>query len=97
MPNQITRVIARFQDFTGRYAFHCHILEHEDHEMMRQFEVLPACEADFDHNGIVNSQDFFDFLNAFFAVAPAADFNADGIVNSQDFFDFTTAFFAGCP
>ena len=39
-PNQITRVIARFDGFPGRYPYHCHILEHEDHEMMRQFEVL---------------------------------------------------------
>jgi FtsP/CotA-like multicopper oxidase with cupredoxin domain len=40
-PNEIVRVIARFEDFTGRYPYHCHILEHEDHEMMRQFEVVP--------------------------------------------------------
>jgi FtsP/CotA-like multicopper oxidase with cupredoxin domain len=39
-PNEIVRVIARFDDFTGRYPYHCHILEHEDHEMMRQFEVV---------------------------------------------------------
>jgi spore coat protein A, manganese oxidase len=39
-PNQITRVITRFEGFLGRYAYHCHILEHEDHEMMRQFEIL---------------------------------------------------------
>jgi len=43
MPGQITRVIARFEDYTGRYPYHCHILEHEDHEMMRQFEVI--CDA----------------------------------------------------
>ncbi|MHC4320131.1 MAG: multicopper oxidase domain-containing protein [Planctomycetota bacterium] len=36
-PNEILRVIARFEDYTGLYAYHCHILEHEDHEMMRQF------------------------------------------------------------
>lgn len=41
-PNQITRVIARFERYPGRYAYHCHILEHEDHEMMRQFEALPS-------------------------------------------------------
>jgi hypothetical protein len=35
------RVIARFDDYTGLYAYHCHILEHEDHEMMRQFRVVP--------------------------------------------------------
>jgi spore coat protein A len=39
-PNQITRVIARFEDYTGLFPYHCHVLEHEDHEMMRQFEVL---------------------------------------------------------
>jgi spore coat protein A len=40
-PNEITRVITRFDGFPGRYPYHCHILEHEDHEMMRQFQVLP--------------------------------------------------------
>ena len=40
-PNTITRVIARFEDYTGLFAYHCHILEHEDHEMMRQFRVVP--------------------------------------------------------
>ena len=32
------RVIARF-DKVGRYVWHCHILSHEDHEMMRPFYV----------------------------------------------------------
>ena len=36
------RVIGRFTDLTGIYVFHCHKLEHEDHAMMAQFEVLPA-------------------------------------------------------
>jgi spore coat protein A len=40
MPGEVTRIIARFADFAGRYPYHCHILEHEDHEMMRQFEVI---------------------------------------------------------
>lgn len=39
-PSEVLRVIARFEGFTGRYAYHCHILEHEDHEMMRQFQVV---------------------------------------------------------
>lgn len=41
-PGFRTRVIARFDGFTGLYPYHCHILEHEDHEMMRQFEVRPC-------------------------------------------------------
>ncbi|MDP3984197.1 MAG: multicopper oxidase domain-containing protein, partial [Acidimicrobiia bacterium] len=39
-PNEIVRVIATFEDYLGKFAYHCHILEHEDHEMMRQFEVV---------------------------------------------------------
>lgn len=35
----VVRVIARFEDYRGRYVFHCHILEHEDLGMMAQFEV----------------------------------------------------------
>jgi spore coat protein A len=26
----------------GRYVWHCHILEHEDNEMMRPYEVIAA-------------------------------------------------------
>lgn len=45
-PDEMLRVIARFEDYTGRYPYHCHILEHEDNEMMRQFEVVPPVAAD---------------------------------------------------
>ncbi len=34
-----TRIIVRFEGYTGRYVWHCHNLEHEDNEMMRPFEV----------------------------------------------------------
>jgi spore coat protein A len=36
-----TRIIARFDGFPGRYVWHCHILEHEDNEMMRPYDVVP--------------------------------------------------------
>ena len=39
-PGQVTRIIMRFGDFAGRYVWHCHILEHEDNEMMRPFDVI---------------------------------------------------------
>jgi spore coat protein A len=39
-PNQILRVIAKFEDYKGYYAYHCHILEHEDNEMMRKFQTV---------------------------------------------------------
>jgi spore coat protein A len=38
-PGEMVRVIARFEDYEGLFPYHCHILEHEDHEMMRQFLV----------------------------------------------------------
>ena len=33
-------VLVPFTDFLGKYVFHCHNLEHEDHNMMSQFEVV---------------------------------------------------------
>ena len=48
-PGEVTRVIMRF-DLPGgtavkhgdkfRYVFHCHILEHEDNDMMRPYDVV---------------------------------------------------------
>ena len=38
----VTRIIIPFEGFTGRYVWHCHILEHEDNEMMRPYEIVPA-------------------------------------------------------
>jgi len=55
----------------------------------------PPCPADWNNDGVVNSQDFFDFLAAFFGAG--ADFNHSGMTDSQDFFDFVAAFFTGCP
>jgi len=40
LPGQVTRIKMTF-DKAGRYVWHCHILSHEDHEMMRAFHVGP--------------------------------------------------------
>jgi hypothetical protein len=37
-PGQITKVRAKF-DIEGLYVWHCHIVEHEDNEMMRPYVV----------------------------------------------------------
>jgi spore coat protein A len=36
----VTRIIVKFEGYKGRYVWHCHVLEHEDNEMMRPYEVL---------------------------------------------------------
>jgi spore coat protein A len=40
-PGEVVRIIANF-DHLGTYPVHCHILEHEENEMMRPFQVVPA-------------------------------------------------------
>jgi spore coat protein A len=41
-PNEITEIAVRFTTYSGRYMYHCHILEHEDRDMMRPFVTMPA-------------------------------------------------------
>ena len=40
-PGQVTRVRMKFNT-PGQYTWHCHIVEHEDNEMMRPYRVGPA-------------------------------------------------------
>jgi len=40
LPDQVTIIRAKF-DKPGRFVWHCHILSHEDHEMMRLLYVGP--------------------------------------------------------
>lgn len=73
-PNQILRVIAKFENYKGFYAYHCHILEHEDSEMMRQFQTVRCGDAEIDptetcddgglvgQDGCSNSCDVEEFL-----------------------------------
>jgi spore coat protein A, manganese oxidase len=41
-PGFVNTIIAKFEGYTGKYVWHCHILEHEDNEMMRPYEVIAA-------------------------------------------------------
>lgn len=39
-PGTLTRIIVPFKGYAGRYVWHCHLLEHEDNEMMRPYEIV---------------------------------------------------------
>ena len=41
-PGERVSIALTFQGYAGRYMYHCHILEHEDMDMMRPFVVMPA-------------------------------------------------------
>jgi FtsP/CotA-like multicopper oxidase with cupredoxin domain len=52
-PGEVTRILVPFganaaqgvpfgNSFTGEYVWHCHILEHEDNEMMLRYEIVAA-------------------------------------------------------
>jgi FtsP/CotA-like multicopper oxidase with cupredoxin domain len=41
-PNEIVELAVRFSAYSGRYMYHCHILEHEDRDMMRPIVIMPA-------------------------------------------------------
>ena len=40
-PHEIVEIAVRFTNYSGRYMYHCHILEHEDRDMMRPFVTMP--------------------------------------------------------
>jgi spore coat protein A len=83
-PDEVVRVIARFDDYTGLYPYHCHIIEHEDHEMMRQFEVLVPCPPDFDGNREVDGSDLAELLAFWGTSSPDHDLTGDGNVDGAD-------------
>jgi spore coat protein A, manganese oxidase len=39
LPSEILTLLVQFSGYVGRYVFHCHMLEHEDNDMMRPYEV----------------------------------------------------------
>jgi hypothetical protein len=87
-PGQITRIKAKF-DKLGLYVWHCHIVEHEDNEMMRPFVVrFDPAFPDIDQNGILNDNDALLLMQEINKPAPrnlGYDLNSDGAVDHRDY------------
>jgi FtsP/CotA-like multicopper oxidase with cupredoxin domain len=41
-PGDELLIAGRFSDYAGKYVVHCHMLDHEDHGLMSQFETFAA-------------------------------------------------------
>jgi spore coat protein A len=41
-PNEKILLAGHFADYTGKFVIHCHMLDHEDHGLMGQFQVVRA-------------------------------------------------------
>ena len=39
-PGEVTSIIAKWEHYPGKFVYHCHILEHEDNDMMRPIQVM---------------------------------------------------------
>ncbi len=62
--------------------------------------AIAGCPCDWNQDGDLNDQDFFDWVNDFFSQAGPQgqfDFNQDTFENDQDWFDFTNCFFGPPP
>jgi len=104
-PQEMVRLLVRFEDYTGLFPYHCHILEHEDHEMMRQFETV-CVKGDTNQDTLVNAADIAMFVTAVVggadegtAIFCAADVNDDAVLDATGDIDlFVDCLLAGgCP
>lgn len=44
-PGEVVRIAMKWVDYGGNYVYHCHILEHEEHDMMRALTIQPVPKA----------------------------------------------------
>ena len=58
-PGEVTRIRLTF-DTPGQYVWHCHIVEHEDNEMMRPYRIGPIQPGQPDHTRRAGDKDDMD-------------------------------------
>lgn len=68
----------------------------QDQEWSFVLEGVPACRVDLNGDGLVDTRDVIEFLNAWTAQDQDADWNGDGLVDTRDFLAFLNDWVAGC-
>ncbi len=58
--------------------------------------MLRLCPADFNGDGVIDTQDVLAFLNAWTAGETSADINGDGTIDTQDVLAFLNLWTSGC-
>jgi hypothetical protein len=58
--------------------------------------VEPECVPDLNGDGVVDFNDFLEFLNLYNAGDPRVDFNGDGTIDFNDLLEYLNLFNAGC-
>ncbi|MEQ8849964.1 multicopper oxidase domain-containing protein [Botrimarina sp.] len=92
-PRETVRIMVKFDQYTGEFVWHCHILEHEDLEMMRTFRIVPL--GDYDQDGLVAMADYELWRTSYGATGDTlADGNNDGVVDAADYTIWRDAFAA---
>ena len=69
-------------------------LDSDTHQLFWDLDF--RCPGDFNGDGVVNTLDVLDFLNAWSAGLAEADINGDGLVNTLDVLDFLNAWTSAC-
>ncbi len=64
---------------------------------MGAYERQSPCRADVSGNGLLETNDFVTFLNAYVSADPSANYNLDAILNTADFIAYLSAYVTGCP
>lgn len=69
-------------------------LDSDTHQLFWDLDF--RCPGDFNGDGVINTLDVIEFLNAWSSGLPEADINGDGLVNTLDVLEFLNAWSNGC-
>jgi hypothetical protein len=101
VPDCVNNVIVSGPSVTGQFTQQILPPPPVDHQSLvvyiagsASFAISPV--SDWNHDGVLNVQDFLAYIASFAAGDAVADFNGDGHINLQDFLLFLASYARGC-